>query len=173
MSKKRREHITHRKDLAGEHPNGDMGQLILLILFFVVWIADSFIFRWSTFLQEYVPFYLNVILGLLILYTAVRFVRFAMQNFHDMGETPHVFNDGAFSVVRHPIYLCANLLYIGFFFLTLSIASAILWLIILVFYIFISKHEEKLLLNKFGDDYNAYKKKVPMMFPKIFNRKAK
>jgi len=172
MEKKRRDHITHRKDLAGEHPFGDMGQLILLITFFVIWIADSFILKCTIFLQEYVPLYLNVVLGLMIIYTAVRFVRFALQNFHDMDK-PHVFDEGTFAVVRHPIYLSANLLYIGFIFLTLSIASAIFWLIILGFYIFISKHEEKLLFDKFGDDYLKYKKKVPMLFPIIFIRRKK
>lgn len=170
MSKDKRVHITHQEDLAGEHPFGDTGQLILLILFFGIWIADSSIFRWTIFLQDFVPYYLNVVLGILMIYTAFRLVRFALRNFHDMGSTPQVFDEGAFAIVRHPIYLSANLLYFGFIFFTLSIASALFWLMILAFYVFISKHEEKLLYDKFGDDYLNYKKNVPLIFPRIFRK---
>jgi hypothetical protein len=42
----------HRGDLTGEHAFSDMGQLILLVIFLVVWIADSFVFKYSTFLTQ-------------------------------------------------------------------------------------------------------------------------
>jgi len=171
VKNQQREHITHREDLAGEHPFGDKGQLLLLVTFFVIWICDSFIFKYTTFLQESVPFKLNIILGLLVILTAFFFVRHAMRNFDDNDKKPKVFDKGAFSVVRHPIYFSANLLYIGFTFLTMSIASAMFWLVILFFYIFIANHEEKLLLNKFGEDYIDYKKSVPMLFPKRLRKK--
>jgi hypothetical protein len=38
----------HRNDLTGEYVFGDMGQLILLVVFLVVCIADSFVFKYST-----------------------------------------------------------------------------------------------------------------------------
>jgi len=44
----------HRSDLTGEYVFGDMGQLILLVVFLVVWIADSFVFKYSTFLTQYI-----------------------------------------------------------------------------------------------------------------------
>ena len=168
MDERHKEHITHREDLAGEHSFGHKGQLILLIGFFIIWIADSFIFKYTTFLQKYIPYYINIIAGLFIILIAYKFVRSAMTNFHDTGETSNVFDDGAFGIVRHPIYTSANLLYIGFVLTTLSIASAAFWIVILLFYIFISKHEEKLLVNKFGEDYLKYKKKVRMIIPRTF-----
>ena len=33
-----------KEDLAGEHPKGDLGQLIFAVIFLLVWIIDSFIF---------------------------------------------------------------------------------------------------------------------------------
>jgi protein-S-isoprenylcysteine O-methyltransferase Ste14 len=49
--------------------------------------------------------------------------------------------------------------------LTFSLASAVLLLVIIVFYRFISRYEEKLLIERFGDEYREYMKKVPMLFP--------
>jgi len=47
----------------GEHPYGDLGQLVILIGFLAIWILDSFVFRFSTFLSPHVPFYLRLILA--------------------------------------------------------------------------------------------------------------
>ena len=49
-----------RKDLAGEHPFGDAGQLILLVLFLLIWGLDSFVFKFSTFLNPGVPDYVRI-----------------------------------------------------------------------------------------------------------------
>jgi protein-S-isoprenylcysteine O-methyltransferase Ste14 len=68
-------------------------------------------------------------------------------------------------VVRHPIYLGAILAYAGMISLTLSLASAAIFIIIVAFYYFISKYEEKLLTQRFGEEYREYMKKVPMLFP--------
>ncbi len=38
-----------RADLLDDHPWGDAGQIVLLILFFAVWIGDSFFLRYTTF----------------------------------------------------------------------------------------------------------------------------
>ena len=40
-----------RPDLTGEHPWGDLGQLICLAIFILVWIVDIFVFKISE--QDY------------------------------------------------------------------------------------------------------------------------
>ena len=51
-----------------EHPYGDAGQLILLGLFLVVWAGDSFFLHKSTFVSDYVPLSIRlVILGLALI----------------------------------------------------------------------------------------------------------
>ncbi len=87
--------------------------------------------------------------------------------FGEVREEPCVIKKGVFAVVRHPVYLGSILLYLGLLMFTLSIMSAIVWIIIVAFYYFISKHEEKLLLGKFGEEYEDYMKKVPMLIPRI------
>ena len=72
--------IRHCEDLTGEHRLGDAGQLILFILFMVVWITDAFIFKYSTLLNDYIPFYgVRLWLGILILALAVYMVWTGMK----------------------------------------------------------------------------------------------
>jgi protein-S-isoprenylcysteine O-methyltransferase Ste14 len=51
--------------------------------------------------------------------------------------------------------------------MTLSLASAALWLLIIAFYIFLCKYEERILTEEFGNDYLQYKKKTGMLFPRL------
>ena len=156
----------HRGDLTGEHAFSDMGQLIFLVVFLVVWIADSFVFKYSTFLTQYVSNYIRVPIALIVLvisgllaWTGLKIV------FRETREEPQVITTGVFSIVRHPIYLSSILLYLGFILLSLSLLSVLVWFIIIIFYYQISRYEEKLLTQRFGSAYEEYKKKVPMLLP--------
>ena len=156
----------HRDDLSGEHAFSDIGQLILLFIFLVVWIADSFVFEYSTFLSQYISNYIRVPIALTILTISRLLAGFGMNTvFGKTRKEPQVITTGVFSFVRHPIYLGSILLYLGFIFLSLSLLSVLIWFIIIVFYHMISRYEEKLLTQRFGSVYEEYKKKVPMLFP--------
>jgi len=156
----------HRSDLTGEYAFGDMGQLILLVVFLVVWIADSFVFKYSTFLTQYISNYIRVPIALIVLVISGLLAWAGLKIvFGETREEPQVITTGVFSIVRHPIYFGSILLYLGFILLSLSLLSVLIWFIIIVFYYMISRHEEKLLTQRFGSAYEEYKKKVPMLFP--------
>ena len=154
--------------LSGEHRWGDTGQLIFFVIFLGVWITDSFIFHYSTFLQEFVPNYIRLASGgpvLLIGWFLVR--RGAKEVFGTPRDKPGVISTGVFRLVRHPIYTGALLLFLGLILITLSLASAALWPIICLFYYGICRFEERLLTEEFGNDYLEYKKKTGMLFPRL------
>ncbi|KPK87696.1 MAG: hypothetical protein AMS27_01660 [Bacteroides sp. SM23_62_1] len=156
----------NRPDLAGEYKYGDAGQLILAVIFLIVWVLDSFIFTYSTFLNENLKWYVQVIPGMIILAIAGYLARAGLKMvFGEIREKPEVITKGVFSIVRHPVYLGSILTYLGMIVLTLSLFSVIIWIIAIVFYYYISRHEEKLLIAKFGKEYEDYMKKVPMLFP--------
>ena len=48
------------KEKNGEHPLGDAGQLLLLALFLLIWIVDSFILHYSTFLAAQIPLNIRI-----------------------------------------------------------------------------------------------------------------
>lgn len=155
-----------REDLTGEHRLGDTVQLILLVIFLAVWILDSFVLGFSTFLAESVLWFIRFPVGVILLIFTFYLERSGLRTvFGKPQETPHVITEGAFSVVRHPIYLGAILSYAGMICMTLSLASAAIFIVILAFYYYISRYEEKLLTQRFGEEYREYMKKVPMLFP--------
>lgn len=157
--------------LTGEHRWGDTVQLILLVMFMGIWVTDSFVFHYSTFLKEVIPNFIRVPLAAIILITGWILARGGMKAvFGTAREKPEVIDIGVFRIVRHPIYTGALLFYLGAIFTTLSIASSIFWLVILVFYILISRYEEKILTEEFGEEYTRYKKQTGMLFPHLFSK---
>jgi len=164
----------HRDDLTGEHKLGDAGQLIIAVLFLVVWILDSFVLKYTTFLNSYIPLAVQVTLGVIMLLIAFYLARAGMNIvFSEVRETPGVIRKGVFGVVRHPIYLSEILFYLGLLFFRTSLAAALVWIIAIVFLHYISRYEEKLLLARFGDDYKQYMKDVPMYFPRLWKWRVK
>jgi len=170
MSNKTKRH-DDRKDLIGEHAFGDLGQLILLAIFLIIWISDSFFLKYSTLSLDAIPNIIRLIYGLPILLISGIFAKYGLGIvFGEVREKPEVIEKGVFKIVRHPIYLGSILLYLGLILLTCSIASAILWIIIIIFYFYISKYEEKLLLKEFGKEYENYMERVPMLIPLKFKK---
>lgn len=157
----------HREELAGEHPWGDAGQIGLAILFGVVWIADTFFLRHTTLLNRYVPLVLRLALAL-VLFCASGYLaqRGILIMFGEPEKEPGVIEEGVYSLVRHPIYLGEILLYLGFLMLSLSLAAAVVWLGVIVFLHYISRYEERLLLERFGEAYEEYRREVPMWIPR-------
>lgn len=154
--------------LTGEHKYGDRGQLILLFLFLAIWITDSFIFNYSTFLGDAIPDFIRISLAGVVLVTAWYLARGGMKAvFGTKREKPEVISSGVFRLVRHPIYTGAILFYLGAILITMSIASFVFWILIILFYLFIARYEERILTETFGEEYTNYRKKVGMLVPKF------
>lgn len=166
------EHRHGRADLTGEHKLGDAGQIVILALFLAVWILDSFFFKFSTFPNDYIPLAVQITLGVLFLLAAFYLARAGMAVvFGEVRETPGVISKGAFKFVRHPIYFSEILFYLGLILLRTSLAAIAVWIIAIIFFVYISKYEEKLLLARFGEDYRRYMKEVGMFLPRVWRRK--
>lgn len=162
----------NRKDLAGEHAFGDLGQIIFLAIFLATWITDSFFVKFSTQFSEYAPLYIRIPLAIVILMVAGYLATQGLTIvFAEVREEPMVIRKGVFSIVRHPIYLGAILFYLSFLAVFFSTATAFVWAVIILFYIYLCKHEEKLLIDKFGNDYEQYRSETPMLLPGLIRRK--
>lgn len=82
-----------------------------------------------------------------------------------------VISAGIYSKIRHPQYFGTILAHIGISLLLSSLFSMLSTpLVILTIFLF-SWKEERELIREFGKDYEEYKKQVPMLLPKIRNKK--
>ena len=148
------------KEKNGEHPFGDAGQLISLCIFLVVWIGDSFFLHKSTFLSDYVPLYIRLVILGPTLISAMYLFKSGHVVVSDEQRPTGVVVTGAFRYVRHPLYLASIIIYLGLTVSTSSLFSLALFVGIFAFHNYIASYEEELLETKFGEDYRKYKKKT-------------
>ncbi len=117
----------------------------------------------------------NIFTNILSLLAIVYWVRFSPPSFLvnrkallGSDKTEKLIQSGVYGIVRHPIYSADIVLGWGVFLFwpTIIVFLSIIWLNIILF--FWMHLEEKVLIEKFGNDYLEYKKKVPMFLPRIF-----
>ena len=162
-----------RHGLGSEHPLCDRIQLVMLVLFLVVWGIDSlsfFIFGYSTVLVDVISFpalllpsFVSLGFGLYLVAKSHKAV------FGEAHVQPKFLDSGVYSWVRHPMYLGILLCCLAFFFASPSLLSLGILLIFFIFYNKITTYEEKSLTQILGEEYIAYQKRVPKWFPKLFS----
>jgi protein-S-isoprenylcysteine O-methyltransferase Ste14 len=154
--------------LAGEHPYGDRGQIVCLVIFLIVWTLDSFMFKGTTMLAAFVPLSVRLAAAGLALLLAVNLIEkghlvISDEAFGGKG----VIKEGVFARLRHPLYGGSLLFYLSLLLTTLSLAALAVWCLIAVFYNAIAGYEERLLLEKYGDEYRQYQQTVPRWLPPL------
>jgi len=155
------------KARVGEHPRGDVGQLIALVLFVVIWAGDSFFLRVTTSFSTQMPLALRlVILAFTFALSAFLFKTGHVVVENDGGPTG-VISRGAFRYVRHPLYLASILPYLGLSVSTCSLVSLCLTALIFIFYNYIAGYEERYLEREFDEAYRSYKMRTGKWFPRI------
>jgi protein-S-isoprenylcysteine O-methyltransferase Ste14 len=83
-----------------------------------------------------------------------------------MDENHRLIVGGPYSFVRHPSYLAYMLMIIGVSLIWNKWFTLPAWIAIPGYY-FISKNEEKILIEKFGEEYENYMERVGAFLPKI------
>jgi protein-S-isoprenylcysteine O-methyltransferase Ste14 len=78
-----------------------------------------------------------------------------------------VVTTGVYSIVRHPQYLGGLLAHVGFSFLLSGWYSLLSTPLVVTGVYLISRKEETELTREFGQEYLDYKRKTPMLLPKL------
>jgi len=163
--------MSNRKvGLGSEHPCCDSIQMVMLILFFAVWGIDSvsyFLFRVSTVSVDLISFPLLLLPATL----SLSFGIYLALKSHEtvFGKTKRqlgLIDSGVYSLVRHPMYLGILMCCLGFFFVTPSLLSLVVWIVFFVMYDKMATYEEKDLVRILGEEYITYQRKVPKWFPR-------
>lgn len=76
--------------------------------------------------------------------------------------------EGIYSICRNPMYLGNILLLLGFGLFANSLWFMVIFFpLFVLFYVAIIKAEEAFLLNKFGNEFNTYRKSVSALIPRL------
>lgn len=108
-----------------------------------------------------IPF---LMLGAWLLIKGVKEVTARVAETH---RTDKIVTTGIYSTVRHPQYLGMLLAHVGISFLLSAWYSLLSTPLMIVLIYLISRKEEKELIREFGKEYEDYKKKVPMLIPRL------
>jgi protein-S-isoprenylcysteine O-methyltransferase Ste14 len=85
-------------------------------------------------------------------------------------RTERIVSTKIYSIIRHPQYFGGVLAHIGISFLLSSLFSLIFTPLVILLNFLVAWKEEKELLKEFGEEYEKYKKEVPMFVPKFKKR---
>ena len=76
-------------------------------------------------------------------------------------------DEGMLSLVRHPLYSGSILVLVGYFLFMPYLASLVMGIILILYFLVGIQLEEKKLALEFCDKYKRYKQKVPALIPSL------
>ena len=157
----------HEHRLGIEAPHSHLIQALSPAIFTIVLILDSLVFKFSIVLNDFVPWIVRLILFIVVIAVAFVFIRLSHNILFRRPENKdELITDGILGHVRNPMYFGVLLIYLAFIFLSISLISIALWIVIIVVYDKLATYEEKQLEKLFGEKYLEYKKKVPKWIPR-------
>jgi protein-S-isoprenylcysteine O-methyltransferase Ste14 len=72
---------------------------------------------------------------------------------------------GIYAYTRNPLYLSSTILFIGWSLLTRFTPFIFITLLFMILFVQVAIWEEKELIDRFGEEYIEYKKRVPFIIP--------
>ncbi|MFQ6073977.1 MAG: methyltransferase family protein, partial [Candidatus Bathyarchaeia archaeon] len=111
--------------------------------------------------------------SLLLLLVAGYLVVAGWRKIYNAKET--LVTDGVYSIVRHPQYLGIIVGTSAFLVQWPTIITVAMWPVLTYAYIRQARKEEQEMERKFGEEYRRYKRRVPMLIPRLkpfFKREA-
>jgi protein-S-isoprenylcysteine O-methyltransferase Ste14 len=152
-----------------EVPHSHLIQGLSPVIFLIIWILDSDILFFSVYLNNFVPYLIRLVLFLISLFFALLLIILSHRTLFNKNQpSDRLITGGILKYVRNPLYLGVLLIYVSFLFLSLSLISIALFMIIFLIYNRMVNYEEKELEKLFGEDYLKYKKSVSKWIPNPF-----
>ncbi|MFI5179794.1 MAG: methyltransferase family protein [Thermoanaerobaculia bacterium] len=78
---------------------------------------------------------------------------------------------GPYAYLRNPLYLGAAVALIGWSLLLHSVILAVATVLMIPHFVFVAKWEERELLSRLGEKYDAYRRATPLFIPRLPGRK--
>jgi protein-S-isoprenylcysteine O-methyltransferase Ste14 len=137
----------------------------LLVTFWDFWQIQGMIFRLSSIsLVGFVLFIFGVVLRAIGRITLGRYYAYGLRMLPDHKLVTH----GIYKHVRHPISLAAILYSVGIPLIFSSLYGFAVMLLIIPLILYRLRMEERMLIEKFGDEYQQYMRKTKKLIPFIY-----
>lgn len=80
---------------------------------------------------------------------------------------------GPYGYIRNPLYLGAAIALIGWTLLLHSVILAVATVLMIILFVFVAKWEQRELLSRLGDRYDAYRRATPLFIPRLPGRRPR
>jgi protein-S-isoprenylcysteine O-methyltransferase Ste14 len=122
---------------------------------------------WSTLLgMGETGMVISMVLGYILLFVGIGLFIQGWRELYRARQQNRLATDGLYALVRHPQY---SGLFIGLFGEGVvhwpTVFSVTVFPIIVIAYTLLARREEKRVIEEFGEEYRAYRQRVPMFFP--------
>lgn len=136
--------------------------LVYIAFFLLAWVLSS-IWPWPLPENPWTLFFgwMAIDASVLLMLWTAWLMLWRKTTLNPYGKPQQLLTEGPFRVTRNPIYVADTLFYMG---AALLFADVWVWLFLPVVLVAVSfgviRHEERLLMQHFGDDYRNYMNKV-------------
>ena len=163
--------LKRHKGVDRELPHAHLYHALLPVIFWVIWFLDLQIFQISTFLNIYIPVIIRIVLFVSIFTIALIFISKSHKLLFKSHEPPdHVITKGILRYVRNPMYFGILLIYLSLVCLSISLISIGIFIVIFLIYNWMVNFEERILKERFGQEYEEYQHSVPKWIPNPFKK---
>ena len=142
--------------------------MYLLARFFGLDRTDLNANLWSTLLDMgELGMMLSMLFGYVLLFAGIGLFLQGWRELYRAHQENRLATDGLYGLVRHPQYTG---LFIGLFGEGVvhwpTLFSVAMFPLIVLAYVLLARREERLMIARFGGRYDAYRRRVPMFFPR-------
>jgi protein-S-isoprenylcysteine O-methyltransferase Ste14 len=107
----------------------------------------------------------EMFVGYAFVFLGISLIIRGWKQIYEAQKTEELVIDGIYRYMRHPQYTGIFFAIFGQLIHWPTIPTLVLFPFIVVAYYTLSRKEERVMVENFGDEYRAYAKKVPMFFP--------
>jgi len=123
---------------------------------------------WAQLFGTEVAHIVAMVLGYAIVFSGATLVADGWRRIHQARRDETLMTDGVYARVRHPQYTGLFLIVFGEGIVHWpTIVSVVAFPVIVLAYTYLARKEEEQMLEKFGDEYRAYQRRVPMFIPRF------
>ncbi len=143
--------------------------LVFISNIFAEWlpVIEYFVFSREFLLITIIGIFIALV-GLILRYVSIKALGKHFSGYAEVKDNHELVKEGIYKYIRHPAYLGILIYYLGLPLVLNAYYSEIIGFVIMVFAIYWRiKKEERLLIEKFGDEYKTYMNQTGLLWPKI------
>ena len=122
---------------------------------------------WATLLgYGYVGAMVEMVIGFAFVFAGLGLLAEGWREVYVASREGRLATDGLYGVVRHPQYTGIFLALLGQIIHWPTVLTLLLFPFIVGLYVWLARKEEREMVDRFGEEYREYQRRVPMFFPR-------